>query len=85
MSELFYLAPGGDLMAVPVKWDSTPHLGSPAALFRTPFGDLTNITGRNQYDVTADGQRFLMTVPRGGAVSSPITMVLNWTAGLPPR
>jgi hypothetical protein len=85
MSELFYLAPGGDLMAVPVKWDSTPHLGSPAALFRTPFGDLTNITGRNQYDVTADGQRFLMTVPRGGAVSSPITMVLNWTAGLTPR
>jgi hypothetical protein len=85
MRELFYLAPSGDLMTVPLKMDSAPHAGSPAVLFRTPFGDLTNITGRNHYDVTADGERFLATVPRGGAASSPITVVLNWTAGLPTR
>jgi len=32
--------------------------------------------------VTADGQRFLVLVPVGDASSSPITVVLNWTAGL---
>jgi Tol biopolymer transport system component len=83
MRELFYLAPTGDLMAVPLSWDSSPHAGSPTVLFRTPFGDLTNITGRNHYDVATDGQRFLMTVPRSGTASSPITVVLNWATGLP--
>jgi hypothetical protein len=85
MRELFYLAPDGDLMTVPLKMDSTPNVGSPAALFRTRFGELSGITGRNHYDVTSDGQRFLLTVPRRGPASSPITVVLNWTADLPKR
>jgi Tol biopolymer transport system component len=85
MRELFYVALNGDLMAVPLQWHSSPHAGLPTALFRTPFGDLTGITGKNHYDVAADGQRFLMTVPRSGVASSPITVVLNWAAGLPKR
>jgi dipeptidyl aminopeptidase/acylaminoacyl peptidase len=85
MRELFYLAPTGELMAAPLQWDSQPHAGSPAALFQTPLGDQANITGRNHYDVTADGARFLMTLPRGGGASAPITVVLNWTADLPKR
>ena len=35
------------------------------------------------YDVTADGQRFLVNQPVGEEVQSPLTVVLNWTAGLP--
>ncbi len=30
-------------------------------------------------DVTADGQRFLLTAPVGGAASSPLSTILNWT------
>ena len=34
------------------------------------------------YDVTADGQRFLVNTPVAGAQSTPITWVLNWAAEL---
>jgi hypothetical protein len=37
---------------------------------------------RQQYDVSLDGQRFLINVPVAEGSSSPITLVLNWTAGL---
>ena len=41
-----------------------------------------NTTSGYQYDVTADGQRFLVNTSVEQKVSSPITVVLNWTAGL---
>jgi hypothetical protein len=31
-----------------------------------------------RYDVTADGQRFLVATPTDEAVSAPVTVVLNW-------
>lgn len=35
------------------------------------------------YDVTADGQRFLMLLPAGGPPGiAPLTVVVNWQAGL---
>ena len=35
-----------------------------------------------QYDVTADGQKFLInSLPREG-VSAPLTLLVNWTAAL---
>ena len=34
------------------------------------------------YDVSPDGQRFLVTVPGGEALSETIRVVQNWTAGL---
>jgi hypothetical protein len=34
------------------------------------------------YDVTADGQRFLVNTLPQQVVSTPMTVVLNWTAGL---
>ena len=36
---------------------------------------------RYPYDVTADGQRFLVSTIPGQASSTPITVVVNWTAG----
>jgi hypothetical protein len=38
--------------------------------------------GGYQYDVSADGQRFLIDSAPEQATSAPITVVLNWTAGL---
>jgi hypothetical protein len=36
-----------------------------------------------EYDVTADGKRFLIdTTGASGAASPPLTVVTNWTAGL---
>jgi Tol biopolymer transport system component len=80
--ELFYLAPDRRLMAVAVKADSAFIAGVPTALFttRTEASTVFNV-GRNEYDVTANGDRFLMNVPAEGT-SSPITVVVNWVAAL---
>jgi hypothetical protein len=57
---------------------STFEVGAVRPLFQTAASFGT----RRPYDVSADGQRFLInTVPQQPS-SSPITVVLNWTAGL---
>jgi hypothetical protein len=35
-----------------------------------------------QYDVSADGQRFLAIVANGQGTADSLTLVQNWTAGL---
>jgi hypothetical protein len=45
----------------------------------------THLVGpRYEYDVSADGQKFLInSAPQqNGAAPAPITVVVNWTAGL---
>ena len=80
--ELFYLGADRKLMAVPIKAGATIEAGTPSALFETTlFGGLA-VGSSHQYDVTADGQRFLLNVPAEEAASPAITLVLNWTAGL---
>ena len=53
-----------------------PQLGQPEPLFRT------NMFGTGfPYDVTADGQRFLVNKSEE-AVSAPLYLVVNWPADL---
>jgi hypothetical protein len=35
------------------------------------------------YDVSPDGQRFVVNTVMDDATSTTITVVINWTAGLP--
>ena len=79
--ELFYIAADRKLMAVDVKLGSTFEAGVPKPLFG-PLGVLTLTDFRNHYAVTADGQRFLINTTIEGADAAPITVVVNWTAGL---
>jgi hypothetical protein len=82
-SELFYVATDQTLMAVPVLNPETLQTGTPSALFRTRLiaqGSLTGIFD-TLYDVTADGQKFLMNVVPAN-LGPPYTVVLNWTAAL---
>ena len=80
--ELFYLEPDGKLNAVSVKTESVFEVGDRAFLFQIPFA--TGLPGFVQrYDVTADGQRFLVVPPTtGSGETSPatITAVVNWPA-----
>jgi len=76
--ELFFVSLDGKMMAADVTLGSAVSLGVPHELFRTP---LTNALG-SQYDVTADGQRFLIATPPESTGDTPITVVLNWWAGL---
>jgi eukaryotic-like serine/threonine-protein kinase len=79
--ELFYLGPDRKLMVVNVKEDANKfEAGNPQALFemRVFIGFVTT----SSYQVTRDGQRFLVNTPVEESASSPLTVVLNWTAGL---
>ena len=79
-NELFYLGPDGNLMAVEIEADGdTPVAGIPQVLF--PIYGPT-LLQRSNYEVTADGQRFLVNAFVEDAVRAPITWVLNWTAEL---
>ncbi len=70
--ELFYVAAGAQLMAVPVKAGIGPfETGAPVPLFRL------DSEYPNGYDVTADGQRFLVSSFQGDSL--PVTVVLNRT------
>lgn len=75
--ELYYLALDGKMMAVDVRGGTKIVPGIPRELFNTGLNvDPVN----DQYAVTPDGQRFLLLKPLTEAASTPITVVLNWTA-----
>jgi Periplasmic component of the Tol biopolymer transport system len=77
--ELFYMAPDSKIMAVEIKTEETLDVGVPVPLF-TAHVPLLPLIGndRNQYVVTADGQRFLVNRLVAEGVSTPITIVFNW-------
>jgi Tol biopolymer transport system component len=70
--ELFYLARSGAAMAVGIG----AQIGEPAELFRPP-------AMLNDWDVSADGQRFLIATPTGLGAPA-LTVILNWRSGLKP-
>ncbi len=76
--ELYYVAPDGQMMAVALKLSgATFEFESPKALFKTRM--LTNLIQSGiEYDVTEDGQRFLIGTQVADA--SPVSVILNWTA-----
>jgi serine/threonine protein kinase len=83
--EIFYLSPDNKLMAAEVNGQGTTlQVGAARVLFDARPGalTLTPLTFGYQYDVTADGQRFLVNTLVEQKASSPITVVINWTAGL---
>jgi hypothetical protein len=77
--ELFYLALNGAMMSVdmnnPVK-PATPRKLFDLRLWVSPVW--------NQYDVTADGQRFLVIVPEGQQATR-LTVLTNWPSLLTGR
>ncbi len=78
--ELFYLSPDRKLMAVEVKGTvNNFQVGTPTALFAANAKLGGWIT--SPYDVSADGKRFVVNVA-GEEESTPITLVVNWTAKL---
>jgi Tol biopolymer transport system component len=81
--ELFYLSPDEKLVAVPIVMNNSgqpPQLSVPITLFQTQIsGGAAPGANRQQYDVSPDGQRFLMSISVVDANLQPISMVLNWT------
>ena len=92
-NELFFVGGDGKMMAVAVKTGAPSgpgakpsfEPGTPQPLFQTRLAP-NNV--QFEYDVTADGRRFLLDTiassnGAGGSVSgAPLTVVVNWDAGL---
>lgn len=73
--ELFYLTADGAVMTVQIKVGPEFDAGKPAELFKAdPLA--------RDYDVTADGQRFLFIASAPGTQLLPFAVVLNWMADL---
>ena len=83
--ELFFVGADGKMMAVAVKATAGPRPsfepGVPEVLFQTKLARTTNPLF--EYDVTADGKRFLLDTVASGLTSAPaLTVEVNWDAGL---
>jgi hypothetical protein len=77
--EMYYLSLDQKLMVVPVG--PGPSFGTPMELFQTRVDGGVSLN-RTHYVPSRDGKRFLINTPTGDAAMVPITVVLNWTAGL---
>ena len=80
--ELFYVAPGGALMAAEVHVTATTfEVGAPKLLFRPQL--LGGLGGGPstlwRYDISKDGQRFLINTAGDDKSSTPITVTTQWT------
>ena len=74
MSEMFYRAPDGWLMSVPLRGTDELEFGEPVRLFDTQVrapGD------SNTYEFTDDGETFFLTMP-DSAHRPHIILVQNW-------
>ena len=76
--ELFYRTLEGKLMVVEFKGGPALQTGVPLLLFQTP-GRVNPI--QSEYCVVGDGKKFIFREPVGES-ATPITVVLNWAAGL---
>jgi serine/threonine protein kinase/Tol biopolymer transport system component len=81
--ELFFLSPDRKMMAADVDPGAT-RVGIPHELFQTSIASISIPRSSTAYDVSADGQRFLM-YSTGKQESAPITIVQNWQEELKQR
>jgi serine/threonine protein kinase/Tol biopolymer transport system component len=72
--ELFFVAPDLKLMSVIVRPGPTFDFDTPKALFQTR---IDNFSAPNRYVVADNGQKFLINVPVGDDIATPITVSIN--------
>jgi serine/threonine protein kinase len=80
--EIFYLSPSGEMKAAVVESSEDGfRVGQETTLFSyRPF-----LTGDFTFDVSADGNRFLVLQPEDSLGSTRVSLVLNWTEKLASR
>jgi serine/threonine protein kinase len=79
--EIFYVAPSGMLMAVPVNGESIFATGTPAPLFQIQGRAPISSTDLFTYDVAKDGKRFLVNRYVKPEHVPPLTILLNAATG----
>jgi eukaryotic-like serine/threonine-protein kinase len=78
--ELFYLSPDDKIMSVPLKAGANFDPGTPTVLFQAyPRETVAATSEQSFYDVTRDGQKFLINTQVKSA-KTPMSIVLNWAS-----
>jgi hypothetical protein len=80
--ELFYLSSDGKMMAAPVSEGANFDAGAPIVLFQANPREAAATSEQAFYDVSRDGQRFLINTEVRQAEVEPMSIVLNWAAKL---
>jgi eukaryotic-like serine/threonine-protein kinase len=80
--ELFYLSSDGKIMAAPVTEGANFDAGAPVALFQANPREAAATSEQTFYDVTRDGQRFLINTEAKQTQVEPMSIILNWAAKL---
>jgi len=78
--ELFFLSGEGKMMAVAVKTGSTFEAGPPVALFQTHTAQPISTQDVFSYDVSGDGQKFLINTRVDEPNAAPLSIILNWAS-----
>jgi len=84
--ELFYVSPDGKMMAVavttglPALAGASFKAGPPFALFQTHRRQPVSSQDLFSYDVSADGQKFLILTKVDEANAAPLSITLNWAS-----
>ena len=81
-TELFYLDGTGAMTRVPIQTAPTFSPGTPTRLFDTRYYAAEAV---RTYDVSLDGQRFLMIKAAGTDQAPRMVVVLNWLEELKAR
>jgi hypothetical protein len=70
---MYDVGPDDSVMAVPITPGSRLRAGAPVLLFHLE-------TAVENFDVTPDGSRFLVSTPSEPVRASPIRLIVNWPA-----
>ena len=75
--KIFYIGPRGTIAAVTVNEEGTFSAGNPMPLFQSHGRAQISSTDLFTYDVTKDGQRFLMNRYSKPQSIAPLQIILN--------
>jgi eukaryotic-like serine/threonine-protein kinase len=78
--ELFYLSSEGKMMAVAVTAGARFQANSPVTLFQTHPRHPVSAQDAFSYDVSGDGQRFLIITKVDETNAAPLSILLNWAS-----
>ncbi len=73
------------MMAVAVKTGASFEAGSPVALFQTHRRQPVSSLDVFSYDVSGDGQRFLIATKVDEGNAAPLSVLLNWASEMESR
>jgi Tol biopolymer transport system component/DNA-binding winged helix-turn-helix (wHTH) protein len=76
--ELFFLSPQRKLMAVSITKGSPPQFSAPKVLFQTHAHEPLTAEEFFTYDVSADGEKFLINENAPESNPVPADIILNW-------